>query len=261
MKNLKKTLAALLAVACLAATPALAAEAAFTDVPAGSEYAAAVAYVTEKGLMQGYGNGLFGVDDFVTYAQLDLVLRRYQGQEAHWSGEPSPTAPITRGQLALALAQAETLSGANGLAIAKQGMFSSGGTVTEPVAGEYDSTTNWLELERHGNTAHVGHANVLYQIPQNETGLPMVYLHGYGQSRMGWMTTPDGREGWSDLFLKKGHAAFLVDQPGRGEAGAATEMTMDGMLDAWAADSKEYKPGDQAWYTHFRIGRVAPEPL
>lgn len=36
-------------------------------------------------------------------------------------------------------------------------------------------------------------------------------------------------------------------------------MTMDGFLDAWAEDSKEYKPGDQAWYTHFRIGRVAPE--
>ena len=36
-------------------------------------------------------------------------------------------------------------------------------------------------------------------------------------------------------------------------------MTADGFLDAWAEDSKDYKPGDQAWYTHFRIGRVAPE--
>lgn len=145
------------------------------------------------------------------------------------------------------------------LVIAEQGMFSSGGTVTEPVEGEYDETTNWLELERRGNTAHVGHANVLCQIPAKETGLPIVYLHGYGQSRMGWMTTPDGRDGWSTLFLQKGHSAFLVDQPGRGEAGSAVEMTMDGMLDAWAKDSKAYKPGDQAWYTHFRIGRVAPE--
>ena len=145
------------------------------------------------------------------------------------------------------------------LVIAEQGMFSSGGTVTEPVEGEYDETTNWLELERHGNTAHVGHANVLYQIPAEETGLPMVYLHGYGQSRMGWMTTPDGRDSWSTLFLQKGHSAFLVDQSGRGEAGAAVEMSMDGMLDVWAEDSKEYKPGDQAWYTHFRIGRVAPD--
>ncbi len=147
----------------------------------------------------------------------------------------------------------------NTLGIAKQGMFSSGGTVTAPVEGTYDSTTNWMDATRAGNTAHIDHANVFYQIPVNDNGKPIVYLHGYGQSRMGWMTTPDGREGWSDLFLKKGHAAFLVDQPRRGEAGATTSMTKDGFLDAWAEDSKDYKPGDQAWYTHFRIGRTAPE--
>lgn len=144
------------------------------------------------------------------------------------------------------------------LVIAKQGMFSSGGTVTEPVEGEYDETTNWLDGTRAGNTAHVDHANVLYQIPANDNGNPIVYLHGYGQSRMGWMTTPDGREGWSDIFLRNGHSAFLVDQPRRGEAGSTAAMTTDG-IDTWSEDSKEYMPGDQAWYTHFRIGRVAPE--
>lgn len=35
-------------------------------------------------------------------------------------------------------------------------------------------------------------------------------------------------------------------------------MTEDS-IDTWSEDSKEYMPGDQAWYTHFRIGRVAPE--
>lgn len=145
------------------------------------------------------------------------------------------------------------------LSIAEQGMFSAGGTVTEPVEGEYDPTTNWLDTERPGNTAHVDHANVLYQIPENDNGNPIVYLHGYGQSRMGWMTTPDGRDGWATMFLRNGHSAFLVDQPGRGEAGAQVSMSTDGFLDAWSEESKEYKPGDQAWYTHFRIGRVAPE--
>ena len=76
---------------------------------------------------------------------------------------------------------------------------------------------------------------------------------------MGWMTTPDGRDGWSNMFLKNGHSAFLVDQPGRGEAGSQASMSTDGFLDVWSAESKDYKPGDQAWYTHFRIGRVAPE--
>lgn len=144
------------------------------------------------------------------------------------------------------------------LVIARQGMFSSGGTVTEPVEGEFDETANWLDLTRAGNTAHVDHANVLYQIQANGNGNPTVYLHGYGQSRMGWMTTPDGREGWSDIFLKNGHSAFLVDQPRRGEAGSTAAMTADN-IDTWSEDSKEYMPGDQAWYTHFRIGRVAPE--
>ena len=146
----------------------------------------------------------------------------------------------------------------NGLSIKEEGMFSSGGKVTEAVDGEFDETTNWLDSTRKGNTAHIDHANVLYQIPQNETGLPMVFLHGYGQSRMGWMTTPDGREGWSTSFLKKGHSVFLVDQPRRGEAGSTAAMTNDS-IDTWSAESKEYMPGDQAWYTHFRIGRVAPE--
>ena len=47
----------------------------------------------------------------------------------------------------------------------------------------------------------------------------MVFLHGYGQSRMGWMTTPDGRKGRSNLFIQKGHSVFLIDEPRRGEAG------------------------------------------
>lgn len=145
-----------------------------------------------------------------------------------------------------------------GLSIKEEGMFSSGGTVTEPVEGTFDETTNWLDNTRKGNTAHIDHANVLYQIPETETGLPMVFLHGYGQSRMGWMTTPDGREGWSTSFLRKGHSVFLVDQPRRGEAGSTAAMTNDG-IDTWSAESKEYMPGDQAWYTHFRIGRIAPE--
>ena len=70
------------------------------------------------------------------------------------------------------------------LAIAKQGMFFSGGMVTQPVEGEYDDTQNWLDSTRAGNTAHVDHANVLYQIPVNDNGNPIAYFHGYGQSHL-----------------------------------------------------------------------------
>lgn len=128
------------------------------------------------------------------------------------------------------------------LVIKKQGIFTAGGT-TVTSDGTFNPEDQWEESGA-GQTAHVDHANVLYQIPENETGLPMVFLHGYGQSRMGWMTTPDGREGWSDMFLRKGHGVFLLDEPRRGEAGSTS-----------VSGDISTKTLDQRWYTQFRIGR------
>ena len=126
--------------------------------------------------------------------------------------------------------------------IKEQGIFSAGGIVRSS-PGTFNPEAQWEETGA-GQTAHVDHANVLYQIPAKETGSPMVFLHGYGQSRMGWMTTPDGRAGWSDFFLRKGHAVFLVDEPHRGEAGSTS-----------VAGIISEKTLDQRWYTQFRIGR------
>lgn len=128
------------------------------------------------------------------------------------------------------------------LVIAEQGIFSAGG-ITVTSDGTFDPENQWEDTGA-GQTAHVDHANVLYQIPADETGLPMVFLHGYGQSRMGWMTTPDGREGWSNLFLRKGHSVYLIDEPRRGEAGATS-----------VSGDISTKTLDQRWYTQFRIGR------
>ena len=60
---------------------------------------------------------------------------------------------------------------------------------------------------------------------------------------MGWMTTPDGRPGWSDIFLSKGYPVYLVDQPRRGEAGQTSKPAEISALTQ-----------DQNWYTQFRIG-------
>lgn len=137
-------------------------------------------------------------------------------------------------------AQTEKTDSSDELVIKEQGMFSAGGTVVTS-DGTFDVSNYYTS--REGSTSHVDHANVLYQIPKDDTELPMVFLHGYGQSRMGWMTTPDGREGWSDMFLKKGHSVFLIDQPRRGEAG---QTSVAGTINAETAD--------QTWYTQFRIG-------
>ena len=145
----------------------------------------------------------------------------------------------------LALATALVISAtsfASPLHIDKQGIFSAGGiTITSP--GTFDHYKQ-LEATGKGQTAHVDHANVLYQIPQKADKAPIIFLHGYGQSRMGWMTTPDGREGWSDMFLRKGHSVFLVDEPRRGEAGATS-----------VSGDISTKTLEQRWYTQFRIGK------
>ena len=136
--------------------------------------------------------------------------------------------------------QAEDVKNSDVLTIKDQGMFSAGGTVITS-DGTFDVANYYTS--REGSTSHVDHANVFYQIPEDDTELPMVFLHGYGQSRMGWMTTPDGREGWSDILLKKGYSVFLIDQPRRGEAG---QTSVAGTINA--------EPADQTWYTQFRIG-------
>ena len=128
------------------------------------------------------------------------------------------------------------------LHIAEQGMFSAGG-ITLTSEGTFNPEDQW-EKTGAGQTAHVDHANVLYQVPAENVRLPMVFLHGYGQSRMGWMTMPDGRECWSNLFLRMGHSVYLVDEPRRGEAGATS---VSGAIST--------KTLDQRWYTQFRIGR------
>jgi len=127
------------------------------------------------------------------------------------------------------------------LTIAEQGAFSAGGIVTKS-EGVFDPLKAW-NVPQGGQTRHGDHADVFYQIPVKAKNLAMIFLHGYGQSRRSWQTTADGREGFSDLFLRKGYGVYLVDQPGRGHAGQATKPAQITAT-----------PDDQTWFTQFRIG-------
>ena len=178
-----------------------------------------------------------------TAAQTEAQTTEAETTEAETAAETEESAEAGTEESAEAQGDENAASSEDGpLVIADQGIFSSGG-ITVTSEGTFNPKDHWEETGA-GQTAHVDHANVLYQIPENETELPMVFLHGYGQSRMGWMTTPDGREGWSDMFLRKGHSVFLIDEPRRGEAGATS-----------VSGDISTKTLDQRWYTQFRIGR------
>lgn len=112
--------------------------------------------------------------------------------------------------------------------IEEQGSFAVGGTVLR------DSL---------GRSYHGDHAYVFYQKPVNARKYPLVFAHGVGQFSKTWETTPDGREGFQNIFLRRGFSTYLVDQPRRGNAGRSTEAATI----CPAFDEEE-------WFNRFRIG-------
>ena len=103
--------------------------------------------------------------------------------------------------------------------IQDQGSFMAGGTVITS-AGNLNTTKNPKDLA--GNTLHGDHAYCFYQIPVKAKKYALVFLHGYGQSGKSWETTPDGRDGFQNIFLEKGYKVYIVDEPRYGRAGRST---------------------------------------
>lgn len=112
--------------------------------------------------------------------------------------------------------------------IADQGSFAIGGTVL---------------TDSLGHTYHGDHAYVFYQKPDNARKYPLVFAHGIEQFSKTWETTPDGREGFQNIFLRKGFSTYLVDQPRRGNAGRGTEtVIITPTFD------------EETWFNRFRVG-------
>jgi hypothetical protein len=135
--------------------------------------------------------------------------------------------------------------GRGALVIDRQGSFAVGGTVVtspgvfdpnaQPAPGQPPSSA--------GQTLHGDHAYVFYQVPVDARRLPLVLWHGFGQFSKTWETTPDGREGYQNIFLRRGFPVYVVDQPRRGRA---ARSTVDGTVAA--------TPDEQTWFATFRLG-------
>lgn len=130
-------------------------------------------------------------------------------------------------------------AGAGLLTIKEQGSFAIGGT-QKTEAGAFDVND---ALKPQGQTFHGDHAYAFYQIPAQSKRYPLVFLHGAGQSRKTWESTPDGREGFQNIFLRKGFPVYLIDQPRRGAAGRS-------MVPASISPLAD----EQFWFSQFRIG-------
>ena len=153
---------------------------------------------------------------------------------------------MTSSLIMVACGSTKNAIGKGPLIIQKQGSFAVGGSVVK-VAGTFDpikdGAYNPVSGSSAGQTLHGDHAYVFYQVPVKARRLQLVFWHGHGQSAKTWETTPDGREGFQNIFLRKGFPVYLIDQPRRGRAARSTQPVSI----AAAAD-------EQLWFGIFRLG-------
>lgn len=129
-------------------------------------------------------------------------------------------------------------SNKNLLVIKDQGSFAVGGSVIKN-----EGTFDPIKRTPEGQTFHGDHAYITYQIPAKARKLPLIFWHGIGQFSKTWETTPDGREGFNNIFLKRGFGVYLIDQPRRGNASRSTVPA-----------TINPTPDEQTWFGTFRVG-------
>lgn len=75
---------------------------------------------------------------------------------------------------------------------------------------------------------------------------PLLLWHGGGLTGVTWETTPDGRSGWHEFFMRAGHDTYVSDAVERGRASWARFPQIN-------PGEPEHRTIDQAWGT-FRFG-------
>jgi pimeloyl-ACP methyl ester carboxylesterase len=131
--------------------------------------------------------------------------------------------------IAASLMVTASLTAANAaepIALRDMGSFHVGGRLVEisgkPVK-EITFTAGGVPAKVDPNgTYQVEQMYVQYFLPANETGAyPLLLWHGGGLTGVTYETTPDGREGWLNYFLRKGWSVYNSDAVERGRAGWA----------------------------------------
>ena len=110
------------------------------------------------------------------------------------------------------------------LVLKDMGSFHVGGRLVEisrRPAREVQFTPGGVPAKVDPNgTYQTGQMYVQYFIPENQRGVvPLLLWHGGGLTGVTYETTPDGRPGWLNWFLRQGWAVYNSDAVERGRAG------------------------------------------
>ena len=111
-----------------------------------------------------------------------------------------------------------------------------------------------------GESYPVDHLYAEFQIPPGARPYPLVFVHGGSQAGTGWKMTPDGREGFESIVVRRGFATYTVDFPRRGRAGYPSFNGPFGQLDGVQIIPNETnKYSSEKRFITNRLGAVYPE--
>lgn len=108
-----------------------------------------------------------------------------------------------------------------------------------------------VDVKEDGETFHCNHGYAQYFVPQEAKNYPIVFWHGQGQSGRCWESTPEGKDGFWQIFTKRNYATFIIDQCQRGRAGRTNNVSADGI-------ARPYLDHEAFSYGVFRNGVWAP---
>jgi hypothetical protein len=138
--------------------------------------------------------------------------------------------------------------------IAKQGSFFVGGTtITTP--GTFDPATP----NGPGAIYYIDHMYMQYQTPLNARQYPIVMTHGSNQTAKTWESTPDGRDGFQTIFLRRGFSVYLNDQPRRARAGFPSfNGPLGNLAGTQIVPDATTRPAAQGSFAAWRLGPNYP---
>lgn len=112
-----------------------------------------------------------------------------------------------------------------------------------------------------GQTYWVDQMYVQYQTPPNARKLPLVLVHGGAGTGACWESTPDGREGFQTIFLRRGYPVYVVDAPRGGRSGMPSFNGKFGQLDdaRQIVPARTARPGQEHAWSRWRMGPQYPD--
>ena len=132
------------------------------------------------------------------------------------------------------------------------------------IGGERSEQTQ-VELGGLGPGGHiaVNQMYVRYMVPQGgDRNVPVVMIHGATLTGKSWETTPDGRMGWDEYFVRKGHPVYVPDQVGRGRSGFNQSVFNDVRAGSTPPGSLPniLRFSDEVVWPNFRFGSMPGAP-